>query len=535
MGITKEEKMAKKDFWLGILALALVFEMMACGDTPQEEEKFDNTIYSVSISLGYNNDKPKVGSALRTDVKNISGDSVSGVSYQWKRADSQYGTFVNINNAMSNSYTPTINDTGKYIKVEVRNSDTTYPVESSAVGPVDANQVAKPTADPNDGQIVSGSEITLTSTTAYVNIYYTLDGTTPTSSSNSYSNYSKPKITSSCTLKAIATTSGMVDSEILSVSYTVVAAPSFTIVTSSASIFNSGIYSVAYGNNRFVAGGNAGFFAYSTNGTTWTSSTPSDGISYIVQGITYGTQFVAVGYYGRIDYSSDGTSWTNVTDTTFGISDYIYDVAYGNNRYVAVGKNGKMAYSTNGSTWTAVTDSTFGTSTIYGITYAAGKFVAVGEDGKMAYSTNGTTWTTVADSKFSTSTIKGITYGGTSGKEKFIAVGGNYIAYSTDGITWTRLSQYFSTGGLLNGNFTRVTWGGNKYVAVAGSGNMYFSLDGINWAQIEGGTGTGKSQFDTDRSSAIRDIVYGGGKFLAVGSKSNGLLSVDSSEMAISN
>jgi hypothetical protein len=64
---------------------------------------------------------------------------------------------------------------------------------------------------------------------------------------------------------------------------------------------------------------------------------------------------------------------------------------------------------------------------------------------------------------------------------------------------------------------------------------MYFSLDGINWAQIEGGTGTGKSQFDTDSLSTINDIVYGSGKFLAVGSKSNGLLSVDSSEMAISN
>ena len=526
--------MANKRFWMGMLVMALVFGMVACGNTPEEEEKFDNTIYSVSISLGYSSDIPKVGSTLYTSVKNKDGDYVSGVTYQWKRAASQFSTFVNISDAASSSYTPTIEDAGKYIKVEVKNNNTSAPVLSDAVGPVDANQVAKPTADPNGGQVVSGSEITLTSTTGYVNIYYTLDGTTPTSNSNSYSNYSKPKITSSCTLKAIATTSGMVDSEVLSVSYTVVAAPSFTTVTSSASIFTGGIYSVAYGNNKFVAGGNAGYIAYSTNGTTWTDSTPSRGRSYIVQGITYGTQFVAVGYYGRIDYSSDGTSWTNVTDTTFGISDYIYDVAYGNSRYVAVGKNGKMAYSTNGSTWTAVTDSTFGTSTIYGITYAAGKFVAVGASGKMAYSTNGTTWTTVADSKFSTSTINGITYGGASGKEKFIAVGGNYIAYSTDGITWTSLSQYFSTGGLFGG-FNRVTWGGNKYVAVAGSGNMYFSLDGINWAQIEGGTGTGKSQFDTGSLSTINDIVYGSGKFLAVGSKSNGLLSVDSSEMAISN
>jgi len=532
--------MKNSKFWLGMLILTLVFGMMVIGCEDEDDPPPDNTIYSVSISLGYDygfdEDTPKVGKKLLTTVMNKSGVSLYDVSYQWKRADSQYSTFVNINGALSSSYTPTTDDTNKYIKVEVKNNDTPAPVLSNALGPVDANQVATPTADPNGGQVVSGSEITLTSTTTgYVNIYYTLDGTTPTSSSNSYSNYSKPKITSSCTLKAIATKYDMVNSEILSVSYTVVAAPSFSTVTSSASIFTGGIYSVAYGNNRFVAGGNSGFFAYSTNGTTWTSSTPSSGSSYIVQGITYGTQFVAVGYSGRIDYSSDGTSWTNVTDSTFGTSNLIYDVAYGNSRYVAVGENGKMAYSTNGSSWTAVTDSTFGTSTIYGITYAAGKFIAVGASGKMAYSTNGTTWTAVADSKFSTSTIRGITYGGPSGKEKFIAVGGNYIAYSNDGITWTRLSQYFSTGSSLFGGFNRVTWGGNKYVAVAGSGNMYFSLDGINWAQIEGGTGTGKSQFDIGNYSAINDIVYGGGKFLAVGSKSTGILDVASSEMAISN
>jgi hypothetical protein len=532
--------MVDKRFSCGMLVLTLVFGMtvIGCGGEELPQEKIDNTIYSVSISLGYGNDIPKVGNQLSTTVKNISGDYVSGVSYQWKRADSQYSTFVNISGALSSSYTPTIEDTNKYLKVEVVNSSTTVPVLSSAVGPVDANQVARPTADPNGGQVVSGSEITLTSATSSVTIRYTLDGTTPTSSSNSYSDYSKPKITSSCTLKAIATKYGMVDSEILSISYTVVAAPSFSTVTSSASIFNSGIYSVAYGNNRYVAGGNIRI-AYSTNGTTWTNASGADSTFDgfpLVRGITYGTRFVAVGdYYGGgiINYSSDGASWYSVTTTTFGTS-YIKDVAYGGSRYVAVGENGKIAYSTDGMSWTAVTDSTFGTSTIYGITYAAGKFVAVGTDGKIAYSTNGTTWTAVTDSKFSTSTINGITYGGPLGKEKFIAVGGNLgsfkIAYSTDGINWTSISQYLSGSGL--GGLNKVAWGGNKFVAVAGSGVIYFSLDGTYWAKIDGGTGTGKTQFDTDSSSSINDIVYGEGKFLAVGSKSG---SSTTGEMAISN
>jgi len=516
--------------------MALVFGMTFIGCSEEEEtKKADNTITSVTISLGYGNDTPKVGGTLQTSVKNISGSSVSGVSYQWKRADSQLSTFENINNATSSSYTLTIEDANKFIKVEAKNNDTASPVLSDAVGPVDANQVVKPTANPAGGDVVLGQEITLTSTTSSVTIRYTLDGTTPTNSSNSYSEYSKPKITSSCTLKAIATKTGMVDSEVLSASYTVVAAPTFTSVTSSASIFNDGIYSVAYGNSKFVAGGN-GKIAYSTNGTIWTVST--DNSNFIVNGITYGTQFIAVGTNGYINYSSDGASWNDVSSTTFGTSE-INDVVYdGISRYVAVGENGKIAYSTNGTTWTAVSDSTFGTSTINGITYADGKFVAVGASGKMAYSTNGATWTAVTDSKFSTDTIYGITYGGPSGKEKFIAVGSsNYgsfkIAYSTDGVTWTSVSQSFS-GGLYD-RLNRVAWGGNKFVAVAGKGVMLYSLDGIYWAKIDGGTGTGKTQFDTTGTmSAINDIAYGSGKFLAVGKKYVDIYS-STGEMAISN
>ena len=502
--------MKKENFWLGVLVILLVFGMAVagCGDDTDDtkQEKKDNTIYSVSI---LNGNDPKVGSVLTTSVENEDGYSVSGVTYQWKRADSQSGTFANISNATSSSYTLTSEDSGKYIKVEAKNSDTPAPVLSAAVGPVDANQVAKPTANPDGGSFISGQEIMLASTTTGAIIYYTLDGTTPTSSSNSYNSATKPKITSSCTLKAIATKTDMVDSEVLSVSYTVVAAPSFTAVTSTSSGFtSSGIYSVAYGNNRYVAGG-SGRIAYSTNGTTWTESTGTSS-SWIVHGITYGTQFVAVGSSGIINYSSDGASWSNVTSTTF--TSYINDVAYGGGTYVAVGDSGKIAYSTNGTTWTAVTDSTFGTSNIKGITYGAGKFIAVGADGKMAYSANGTTWTAVASSTF-TSTIYGITCGGESGKEKFVAVGVRSMdyqtAYSADGVTWTYGSSF--TGGGLIGSLNRVAWGGNKFVAVASQGVMYYSLDGIRWGKIEGGTGTGKSQFDSAGSfSSIRDVVYGG-------------------------
>ena len=531
--------MANRNLLGALISVALICGMTLIGcKTPppaaEPEKPVDNTIHSVSISLS-DGDAPKVGEELTAAVKNKDGSSVSGVSYQWKRGDSPDGTFENIDNAASSRYTPVIEDAGKYIKVEAENSSTSAPVESVAVGPAVGDQVAKPEADIVDEDVVPGQEITLASATENAVIYYTLDGTTPTSDSTAYDSDSKLQITSNCTLQALATRDGMVDSEILSVTYSVVPPPSFSSVTSSAPIFSAGIFSAAYGNNRFVAGGNVAI-AYSANGTTWTQAAGADASFSgfgLVRGIVYGKQFVAVGYNssgGAINYSSDGASWNGVTTTTFGAS-YINDVAYGSEKYVAVGKDGKMAYSSDGKTWTAVSDSTFGTSEIIGITYGAEKFIAVGVRGKMAYSDDGTTWTAVSDSAFGTYMINGVTYGGAPDKERFVAVGGSLgpcrIAYSTDGITWTSVSQDISVDSV--GNLNRVVWDGSRYVAVAASGVMLFSLDGTYWARIDGGTDAGKSQFGTD--SYINDIVCGGEKLLAVGSKNS---SLDRGEMAIS-
>jgi hypothetical protein len=132
--------------------------------------------------------------------------------------------------------------------------------------------------------------------------------------------------------------------------------------------------------------------AGTTAGTsTFTNSTTINGIAYGSNGSTIST-FVAVGDSGRMAYSTDGTSWTAITATnsTFGTND-IYGIAYGSNgntvnTFVAVGEYGNMAYSTDGTSWTAVnaTNSTFGSNDINGIAYGGDKFVAVGTSGKIA-------------------------------------------------------------------------------------------------------------------------------------------------------
>jgi hypothetical protein len=84
----------------------------------------------------------------------------------------------------------------------------------------DPTQVAMPTATPAAGAVASGAQITLATTTTGATIYYTTNGDTPTSSSTEYT--TPIAITAPTTIKAIATKSGMTDSEMLTAAYTIV-------------------------------------------------------------------------------------------------------------------------------------------------------------------------------------------------------------------------------------------------------------------------------------------------------------------------
>ena len=82
---------------------------------------------------------------------------------------------------------------------------------------------ATPSASPAPGTYSSAQSVTLTSSTSGASIYYTLDGSTPTSSSTLYSG--PFTLSSSATLKAIATASGFANSAVYSGQYTISTAP----------------------------------------------------------------------------------------------------------------------------------------------------------------------------------------------------------------------------------------------------------------------------------------------------------------------
>jgi len=215
---------------------------------------------------------------------------------------------------------------------------------------------------------------------------------------------------------------------------------------------------ITYGNDKFVAAiGNK--MAYSSDGVTWTYVTDADKLfSFIVNGsittrgsisgIAFGNgKFVAGGDDGylpnrtlKIATSSDGVTWTVVKADTFTI---LGQILYGNGKFVSWGENGILAYSTDGITWTdvPVTANPFynGTSsgTINAVAYGNGKFIAVSKS-MVAYSTDGATWTeeknstlwtAIKDDLYGTGTVRALAYG----NGKFVA--GNswaHMAYLSD-------------------------------------------------------------------------------------------------------
>jgi hypothetical protein len=163
------------------------------------------------------------------------------------------------------------------------------------------------------------------------------------------------------------------------------------------------ILTIAYGGGRFVAMGYDSsydnIFLYSTDGARWTA-VPNNVVDFDMTGvgIAYGNnRFIAGGWSGQMAYSADGVRWTAIANhpNCAAINGFAYGInAEGNGRWVAVGWGaegfefgGAMAYSTDGSRWTPITDSPFNASfsSVRAVAYANGRFVAVGANGKIAY------------------------------------------------------------------------------------------------------------------------------------------------------
>jgi hypothetical protein len=240
---------------------------------------------------------------------------------------------------------------------------------------------------------------------------------------------------------------------------------------------------VAYGGGRWMAVGDAGVGATSTNGLDWSKVTlPKAGyraitfnsasqewiaggfVSPLNNGIvevstdngqtwaaapvehpgvfwgatSYGPLSILTGNYGELLLTQDGR-WQRVVAPVKIITfegapigrAFLWQVVRGTPGYVAVGSNGQVVFSQDGLGWIAVPTPL--TQVLRGVAYGDGKYVAVGEDGQIGVSSNGLQWA-VDQNVPTVEDLRSVAFTG----DAVIAVGDyGQVLRSTNGVNWT--------------------------------------------------------------------------------------------------
>ena len=218
---------------------------------------------------------------------------------------------------------------------------------------------------------------------------------------------------------------------------------SSTLYAFSAAVINSG-------------GLSSNLYAYTTNGTTWTTRRYTGNIALVTTAATYGNGRIVVlnqGTYtifgGNLQttaasncaVSTDGINWVEGTLPSAQQWGYI---GYSNGKFLALPRNwgsrpasANGAVSVDGITWTAITMPFAANITVGGTYY--------------------TNWT-ILDVNNEFWVMETITNGATNGAIQ------SRVARSADGINWTQGPNVSPTGG----QFTTATYGNNKILAFAG-------------------------------------------------------------------
>jgi hypothetical protein len=314
-------------------------------------------------------------------------------------------------------------------------------------------------------------------------------------------------------------------------------APLETINASASTTANRTLFASAWSPklSLFVAGGgtstDGAFFAYSSNGTTWSTSasTATDAIIYEIVWSDEDELFIAVGgaEVGESPYwsSSDGITWTRSTFSsefqgpTYGLA---YSKELGIYSACTVIDSGiaRFSYSTDGTTWqishdvNSVVPAGIAWSPSLEIFVMVGE-VAVTQASHFSYSSDGITWTTSATST-SDRVLTGVSW--SEPLSLFAAVGyipstgASYFAYSTDGLTWSNSAT--TTASKL---YRSVAWSTElgMFFAAGGAGSASgyaYSSNGTTWTNSTATVAT-KELFSVSWSPLL-------GLFVSVGSAS---------------
>ncbi|MBX7098480.1 MAG: hypothetical protein K1X89_12280, partial [Myxococcaceae bacterium] len=297
---------------------------------------------------------------------------------------------------------------------------------------------------------------------------------------------------------------------------------------------------VTFGGGKFVAVGELGATAQSTDGLSWSFSFAESPDA--LTGVTYFSNlFIATSANGSIFTSPDAVQWTR-RDT--GGTGALADVTSSPTLAVAVGggfgATSRVLASADGIHWDAGTWNASGSHQVVSIAYGNGKFVGLGQSNSgsgAAYSgTTGLSFPTTEQSfpspqsrsvrftggRFIVSSDQRVTeLGGFAGglysgpQELRTAVSGNGttaalgvwggVVASLDGGVMTSRSQ--AATGTINAS----AFGNGVFVAVGNDGILLRSTDGLEWTTVTEGA-----------TVRYTSMAYGAGRFVAMGG-GNGL------------
>lgn len=254
-----------------------------------------------------------------------SSNTITGITFNWEKqgskafasATANVGTYSHPTAAGTGTWTGSANEVVFTIGSSGQLQLNTLSVTVSSGGSVTPT-CATPTFSPVAGAVVSGTEVTISSTEG-ATIYYTTNGTTPTTSSSVYS--APIEITAATTIKAFATKTDYNNSEVATAAYTIKPIVSgYTIDfendvdayvdwnTSNIGIHTTGVTS-AHGGSAWGSNVNS-----NDNATTTAYIQTKEKVAYPNVFTCYiskeSSNSTASSW--KIQVSSDGSSWTDI-------------------------------------------------------------------------------------------------------------------------------------------------------------------------------------------------------------------------------
>lgn len=187
--------------------------------TPPTGETTTMTIDAIGIT-NTNKYVSTTAGTLSATVRDASNNKIDGASVTWSGNNDDVAT-INVNTgAVTLVAAGIVTFTASYAGVEgtYRSSSSTYELIVTNEDPA-LNKVATPIFSVASGTVEKGTSVAISCATEGATIYYTTDGSVPTTSSTAYS--STITINSSLTIKAIAIKDGLANSSIGTATYTI--------------------------------------------------------------------------------------------------------------------------------------------------------------------------------------------------------------------------------------------------------------------------------------------------------------------------